>query len=91
MIIASSPSAFLVVILDGFADRIVNHKTNVRFVDTHSKCYGGHNNLKITNGVNPNHLHLVKAERMLSYLFELDRFNNFISFSKMSSSKPIQS
>lgn len=40
--VASSASAFLVVVLDGFADGIVNDESNFRLVNAHSErncCY----------------------------------------------------
>ena len=43
--IPASPPTLLVVVLNGLADGVVNHKPHIRLVNAHSKCHGSYNYL----------------------------------------------
>mmetsp|Transcript_18773 Transcript_18773/g.61302 ORF Transcript_18773/g.61302 Transcript_18773/m.61302 type:complete len:364 (-) Transcript_18773:791-1882(-) len=48
--VAAGTPRLLVVVLHRFAERVVDHKAHVRFVDAHTECDGGHHHLHFAFG-----------------------------------------
>ncbi|MNS79502.1 hypothetical protein D3C72_1131580 [compost metagenome] len=45
--ITTGTASFLIIALHAFRHVVVDHKTHIRFIDTHTKCNGSHNNLNV--------------------------------------------